>query len=287
MNKVKVIATDLDGTLLHHRSTISKKNLIALKRFISDGGIVCFVTGRCFASAKSHADKFYSKTGYKIRFLSCLKGAVLYDNIENKFIYQSIMPANITSKILAISDQTKCCFTAYFEKDINNKNMWIYGNNKIVWLLNKMRILPNCLSIVDQDINEASYKINISGFRFNLSIFQQSKALKNCYQQIKSQLGDEIDIAKTSKYMYEITSKNSNKGIAIKTISELLKIDLHEFAAFGDSANDIEMMKLVGLPIAIGNKNYKLNKVVKHNIHGLQKNAVGKAINKYIYLDKK
>lgn len=287
MNKVRVIATDLDGTLLHNRSTISKKNLIALKRFICDDGIVCFVTGRCFVSAKSHADKFYSKTGCKIHFLSCLKGAVLYDNIENKFIYQRIMSANITSKILAISKQTKCCFAAYFEKDIYNKNMWIYGNNKIVWLLNKIRILPNCLTIADQDTNEASYKINISGFKFNLSIFKQLKALQNCYQQIKSKLGGEIDIAKTSKYMYEITSKNSNKGIAIKTISELLKIDLNEFAAFGDSANDIEMMKLVGLPIAIGNKNCNLNKIVKHSIIGLQKNAVGKAINKYIYLGKK
>ena len=123
MNKVRVIATDLDGTLLHNRSTISKKNLIALKRFICDGGIVCFVTGRCFVSAKSHADKFYSKTGCKIHFLSCLKGAVLYDNIENKFIYQKIMSANITAKILAISAQTKCCFAAYLEKDLNNKNM--------------------------------------------------------------------------------------------------------------------------------------------------------------------
>lgn len=287
MNKVKVIATDLDGTLLHNRSTISKKNLIALKRFIGDGGIVCFVTGRCFVSAKSYADKFYSKTGYKIHFLSCLKGAVLYDNIENKFIYQRIMNANITSEILAISKQTNCSFAVYLEKDIYNKNMWIYGNDKIVWLLNKSRIFPDCLIIKNWDANEASYKINISGFKFNLRILKQLKSLQNCYQQIKNKLGDEIDIAKTSKYMYEITSKNSDKGIAIKTISELLKIDLNEFAAFGDSANDIEMMKLVGLPIAIGNKNCNLNKIVKHNVQGLQKNAVGKAINKYIYLGEK
>lgn len=284
---VKVIATDLDGTLLYNKLIISKKNTLALKRFIANGGIVCFITGRCFVSAKKFADKFASKTGYKISYLSCLKGAVLYDNINNKFVYEQAINNEVTTEIMQICERNDCSFVVYLKKDLHNRNMWIYGNDKLVSLLNKLRIFPHYFPIKHWDNDNQSYKINIGGFKSGVSLRGQSARLERCYDDIKSFLGNEVEITKTSKYMYEITKLNSNKGESIKMISHLLNIDLKNFAAFGDSNNDLQMLSKVGLPIAIGKKSADLNSSASYVILGWQKNAVSKAINKYIDIAKK
>ena len=80
--KLKVIVTDLDGTLLNKKRWISKTNLLNLKEFIKDGGEVCFVTGRSLDSSRKIAKIFKSKTGYDIKYIACFNGAIIYDNIN-------------------------------------------------------------------------------------------------------------------------------------------------------------------------------------------------------------
>jgi len=58
-----------------------------------------------------------------------------------------------------------------------------------------------------------------------------------------------------------IKDKRINKGEGLKTISEIIEVDLSDFAAIGDSNNDIEMLKTVGMGIAVGNASDALKQV--------------------------
>lgn len=281
---IKVIATDLDGTLLHNRLTISRKNLNALKKFILAGGTVCFLTGRCFISAKKFVDKVEKKTGQKIHYLSCSKGSILFDNFKNEFVYEQPMPANVVAKILEIVKKNNCVFGAYLTRDLYNKNMWVYGNNILINTVNKTNIFPHYFIIKEWNNLEQAYKVNISGVKFRGSKPKDwHKNLLSCYDELIAELGDQIDISKTAKNMYEISSKNSNKGYAMEYISKLLKVNKEEIACFGDSHNDLAMFEKSGLPIAIGDKSKDLVAVAKHVVKGPKKNAVSKGICKYIF----
>lgn len=274
--QIKVIATDLDGTLLHNKYSISKKNIIALKTFIKCGGIVCFVTGRSLASTKEIADFFENKTGYKIKYLSCLKGSVLYDNQENKIIYQKTIHSDCVDNIFKLSKKYSCSFSAYLERDINNKNMVIFGNNFICNFLHFFNKFKNFIKIDNFEKKNKVFKININKI-LNL------KKLKLLSNEILKKYQNKIDMSFTSKFLYEITDKNCNKGISIKKISKLLNINLNQFAAFGDSDNDIEIFNEVGLSIAIGNHCKKISQIANYQFKYDKKNGVAKGINKYIF----
>lgn len=281
--KIKVIATDLDGTLLNNKTTISKKNYEALNKFISLGGNVCFLTGRCYKSTKKFSDRFYDKTGQKIRFLGCLKGAILYDNLENKIIYEKVINAELATKIFEIAKKHKCCVAAYLKQDFNSKRMVVYGVNSLVRFLNLFKAFKSYEIINEWDPTNEVYKVNLSGLNFKVPFWKHKKNLKACCNEIKNLLFEHVDISLTANLMYEINSKDCNKGEAIKKISEILNISLEEFAAFGDSMNDLDMFKKVRLSIAVGNKNLLLKKYVDHTILGSQKTAVARGINKYIF----
>lgn len=67
-----------------------------------------------------------------------------------------------------------------------------------------------------------------------------------------------------SGYAYHILSKEINKGNALKTVADLMKIKLSEIVAIGDSETDIEMFKVAGYGIAVANSPESLKAIAKH-----------------------
>ncbi len=274
---IKVIATDLDGTLLNKKYWISKKNIFALREFIQLGGIVCFITGRSLQSTIEIANLFEQKTGYKIHYLSCLKGSILYDNIQNKILHTNAIDIETSKEIANIATKKHCTFSTYLKSDISNKNMVIVNPPHILHFLHLFKKFKNF--IINNNFNSIK---NNECFKINISSLLRPYSLINLYDQLIDKFGDKIEISKTSLFMYEITKLNCNKGIAIEQISKLLKVDLSKIAAFGDSENDIDIFKEVGLSIAIGNHSKKLQKYATYCIKFSRSIGVAKGINKFI-----
>lgn len=275
--KLKVIVTDLDGTLLNKKRWISKTNLLNLKEFIKDGGEVCFVTGRSLDSSKRIAKIFKSKTGYDIRYIACFNGAIIYDNVNNKIIEETTINFEVITDLFNVSRKFSLGFSEYY-KDISNKRIFIniYGFDflvKIVRLFNKnaayYRIKKNNLKI------ENVYKINIIK-KFNTNNFNSIQEFLT-YARIKN-----ISFSLTSPLLIEITPKNIDKGYAVKRLSELLSVPLDEFIAFGDSPNDIPMLKIIKNSYITKDKRldstkYFFNKKFK------QKNSIGNWLESKFY----
>ena len=80
---------DLDGTLLSHRSKISKHNLEGIKEFLNDGNQVAICTGRWPVSATIFNDTIEKFTSLKNKYLVSLNGSLIFNLIENKIIYES------------------------------------------------------------------------------------------------------------------------------------------------------------------------------------------------------
>ncbi|MCW7077062.1 MAG: phosphoglycolate phosphatase [Candidatus Syntrophoarchaeum sp.] len=75
-----------------------------------------------------------------------------------------------------------------------------------------------------------------------------------------------------------IKDRRINKAEALKTLAEIVEIDLSDFAAIGDSNNDIEMLKEVGIGIAVGNASESLKKVATYVVEGVYGKGVIDAI---------
>jgi phosphoglycolate phosphatase (TIGR01487 family) len=69
-----------------------------------------------------------------------------------------------------------------------------------------------------------------------------------------------VDIVDTG-FAIHIKSKKINKGTGLRRIAEMMGLDVQDFVAFGDSPNDIEMLQVSGLGVAVGNAHPELKKV--------------------------
>ena len=270
----KVIATDLDGTLLHYKKWISKTNIYYLKKFIKDGGIVNFITGRSLESTIAIADKFYQKTKCQISYLACLNGSIIYDYKNKQIIEQTYIDSTFVQNIFDyIKKVNKYKYTQYFQYDSNHRYINTYGFSFIVKLVNFFKKNSLYKNINDNNFNmslNSTYKINII------------KTLHSFDDVINKLKLLDINFTYTSNHLIEITHKNINKEYAIKKISNLLNISLNNFTIFGDSPNDIPMLNQSPNAYITRCKYLDKNKF-HYDSNFKQKNAVGNWIKKIFY----
>ena len=110
--KYKLLAIDLDGTLLKRHRKITKNNFKALKAFNDAGGQIIISTGRAITSARRVANRIENYIGTKIPYIISLCGSVIYDD-KNKIVSEKLINPEITKKI---ADEVKRL----------GLNIWIY-----------------------------------------------------------------------------------------------------------------------------------------------------------------
>lgn len=102
MSKYKLIAFDMDGTLLNSEKRISERTLEAVNRAFDAGKEVILSTGRCVAELRE-----YFKRIPGLRYVVCSSGAILYDVKEEKILYSNSISIELAEKILAESKKRR------------------------------------------------------------------------------------------------------------------------------------------------------------------------------------
>lgn len=106
----------------------------------------------------------------------------------------------------------------------------------------------------------ASYPYHLSSLEVELPQVFESKA----------------DVVRSEDDLLEILPKSVNKGSALKELCKLLKISTNEVIAMGDSMNDLEMLKIAGIGIAVGKAKEELKKNAKLYIDKTGRDALEK-----------
>lgn len=88
-----------------------------------------------------------------------------------------------------------------------------------------------------------------------------------------------LDLLSPGSRMFDVVPHGWSKASAVRVIQILMAIDKDEIVAFGDSDNDLEMLKAVGHPVAVANANERVKAVCRHFIGSVDEDAVGQALN--------
>ena len=70
---------------------------------------------------------------------------------------------------------------------------------------------------------------------------------------VKAELGHRVDAFRSSDIFLELVPKGVNKGVALERLSAVLGVSLSDLIAIGDNYNDVEMLRLAGTSVAMGN----------------------------------
>ena len=256
----KLVAIDLDGTMLNQYGIITEKTKKAIKKVQDKGVEVMIASGRAITSVKRFSKEINSK-----KYFISGTGAITYDIENNKILYENILKKQKALQIIKICEENSIYYNVYTEtgiiaKNLNYNTLYYYKDNLTKPDDNRTHI--NIVEDVYNYIDERNEKI------LKIMICDEHRAVFNSIVRKLKEIPDieVLDVSHMSRkiikqgteeialeYFYtEVSAKNVDKWNALEEIIKLMNITKEEVVAIGDNANDLKMIKNAGLGIAMG-----------------------------------
>lgn len=286
----KLIAIDLDGTLLNSYGEISEENKKAIHYALSKGIEVILASGRDPQTMK----KISLDLGIE-NYLIAGNGASVYDIRQEKNIYEKYIKREKALKIIKMCKQNSIFFNLYTDKGIITESL--NHNVKVFNSENSHKAIQKQTNIeVVKDIYQYTKEMNLNILK--IIICDESKIVFNhIIQKLKRIVGIEVlDVEHMSKkmikigtedipieYFYtEVSSKNVNKWNALEYLMKMLSVSKQEVICIGDNINDKKMVQNAGVGITMKNSALAVQKIGDYVTDDNNSNGVEKAIYHYI-----
>ena len=261
-NMYKLVAIDLDGTLLNSYGEVSEKNKKAIKKAMQNGKEIVIVSGRPLQSAKS----FALESGAS-NYVTCGNGSLLYDVRNDKILFDKFIDRQKVLEIIKICEENSIFYCLYTENltisKTLNYNILFYNNENKKMPEDKqtnIKIISDIYKYVEENPNIGILKITIcdeSSIIFG-GIIKRLRQISDVdvldvQHMARKVITSGTEDVKVEYHYTEITSKDVNKWIAIQNLANRLNIKSSEVIAIGDNMNDMEMIENAGLGVIMGN----------------------------------
>lgn len=285
----KLIAIDLDGTLLNSYGIVSERNKLALMQAREQGAEIVIASGRSTNSVKNIANDLAI-----CNYIICGNGSLIYDLQKDEIIYDKFIDKKKVLQIIEICEQNSIYYNIYTEnmviaKTLNNNVLFYHQENasKPDNKKTKINLVQNIYEYVEKLENQNILKITVSdndSIIFN-GIIRKLREIKDI---------DVLDVAHMSRkvikngteevsleYFYtEITSKNVDKWFAIEYLINKLNIKKEEVMTIGDNVNDKIMIENAGCGVAMGNSAPYIKEIADVVVADNNQDGVAEAIEK-------
>jgi len=244
-----MILFDLDDTLLNTKKEITKKSIMAIKEVYKKGIMIGYITARSPRKVGKFLKDLPCDTIAYYNGAKVLCNDILISNICIPFLEGYRLIKEIKEKYPA------CRVNAYFEPYCYNfNNVYKIGESEILCKFEDSKPLDFQRIIISTE---------------NISID-------------KTLISDSMKLLYSRHQNVVITNKKATKGNAIKTIASKMNVDLQNIIAFGDDLNDIDMFKVCGQGIAMGNAVKELKDIAYDITDSNDNEGIANWINKNI-----
>ena len=264
---VRLIAFDLDGTLLDDEKRIPPENIRALEAAAAQGVAVVPATGRIVRGIPEPVKRLPGA-----RYFIVSNGAGVYDMREDRLIYRGDVPVELALRCYAYMDTLPVIYDCY--------------QNESGWMTRSMYEAcepyfptePHMLEIVKRlrvPVDDLKETLRQRGEPLQkLQMFFKPEDLPLRERELKRipELFPELVATTSVSNNIEINSVNAGKGKALRALAEHLGIDMADTVAFGDGTNDCEMLEMAGWGVAMQNADPKV-KAVADEITDTNNNA--------------
>lgn len=253
MTIYKLVASDIDETLITSEGIVTTENRQAIKAVQNSGKHFLVATGRSFHDCQRILEDLgtANKEGhYSITY----NGGVIVENKNNRIIYK---------KELAF-DQVQ----AIFKIGASHENILIhlFGlNGTFTYRLtdDERQRMDNPHELVEFFETNVDFLKDTEILKINFQSNDMSY-LKRIHHALPDDLKNTLDINYSSGRYLEFNPKGVNKGHAVKLISEQLNITPAEILTIGDNINDLSMIQYAGTGVAVANGVPELKAIANH-----------------------
>lgn len=244
MKHIKLVASDLDGTLLNKNKEITPRLFAALQKLDELGILFVPATGRPFSTVPQAIKELPF-----LKYVITSNGAAIYDAAEQKNIIENYLTPEAVDAVIAIARELPVITEyfiegkAYIAKDIyDDLTPFDLTESHTAYIKNSRTPVADFWNEMKRN-DTVLENINL--------VFKDMELRKEIWDRLKN-LGLSSVTASTTKNI-EITSLSATKAKALEKLCEVLGLERKTVLAMGDGDNDMPMIQFAGLGVAMAN----------------------------------
>lgn len=262
---VRLIALDLDGTLIGADLIVSTRVLGAIEAARARGVEVTIVTGRMFAAAKPFA-QLLGITGP----LVCYQGAAIYEAGSGTLLRETPVRQDVTREVLAWAA----------ERGVHAQ---CYGDDKIyVDRINRFSERYYNVAKVEPTLIPSLREAFAERPTIKLVLVDDPERCAEHIAALKPLLGDRAYITRSHVDFVEVLSPEVNKGEALAFVAERYGVTPAETLAVGDAWNDVPLIDAAGIGVAMGSAPPELLARADAVVGDVAHDGVAEAIERFV-----
>ncbi len=275
MPDYRIIALDLDGTLLNSNKELTERSRAVLEKAAAEGIEIVPTTGRFYDGMPEAIRQLPF-----IRYFIAMNGAEVRDLQTGELIYAAEMPWQQCVEIMTEFDSLPFIYDCYM-----NSAGWMSG--EFMDRVDSVIDSPHFRALVHRTRNRVP---ELKAFLRNrgqdvqkISCFTRDEPLRLEMLSTLAQRYENIIVSSSVDQNIEINHINANKGAALQALAKHLSIPLSSTMSFGDGLNDLSMLRDAGLGIAMANACPEAKACAKALAASCDEDGVAKAIEKYCF----
>ena len=273
----RLVAVDLDGTLLSSSHEIPAENHRALAECASAGVAIAIVTGRRFPGVLP-----YLRALDLDAFVVANSGAIIMEGIDGPILRRRLLARPVAEQVLDIAERS--AMEVVVHDGPNAEGHLI--------LRKSARELPHLLRYLSRSTPPPAWTDIIRlerdpvqiGFANSVSVIRSFATLLN------TELGarrNEVSLARTEYpvddlALLDVLAAEATKSAALRFVSERLRIPLSETLAIGDNWNDLDMLEHAGMGVVMQNATQELRERGFEETETNDEAGVARAIRRYV-----
>ena len=266
---IKLVALDLDDTLLDPNLKISEESIRLIQEVRKRGVRITISTGRMYPSALPYA----LQLGIDVPIIT-YQGACVKNSLSEEVLYFKPVPPKLAHEVIQFFQSSGVHCHSYFGDCLVMESLTEEGGFY-------SRLAGVEATIVDDLLGslETSAALKI------MAISNDEPKLLVLEEQLKFKYGAKLHITRSKPYFLEVMHPEADKAKALEVIARHYRIDQQDVMAIGDSYNDIEMLQWAGVGVAMGNAHESVKDAADFVTSSNEEDGVAQALRRFILME--
>ncbi len=266
---IKLIAIDIDGTLLNNQHQVTKEVHEALKKAEAQGVKIVLCTGRPITGVKGLLKELdlYKESDFVITYNGSLVQATHTNEIISKFglSHEDYLEIDLLARKLGVHLHSETEDTMY----TSNRDISPYT-------ILEAHLVDMPLKFRTPEEMTADLSI------IKMMMIDEPALLDEIIPKIPADFLEKYTVVKSTPFFLEILNKEVDKGAAVERLAKHLGLEQSEVMAIGDNENDLTMIQYAGLGVAMENATENVKNSAKVITTSNDAHGVAVAIEKYV-----
>ena len=235
----RAIALDLDGTLTNHEKVVTPKTREALLKAASEGAVIILASGRPTYGIEPVAEclELQKRGGYILSY----NGGNIVNAKTGEKLFSQFLPDEVIPELYAYAKEHGHALLGYAGNEIITEmpdDQYVKEESRI----NKMNIRK--VDNLFESLEPHPTKLLMTG---------DPTLMLKAEEELVEKLGDRMDIFRSAPFFLELVPKGIDKAKSLTRLLTKINLTPADLIAFGDGYNDLSMLKLAGMGVAMEN----------------------------------